>query len=102
MGSTSAGWRIGGGLGSHRGAAPSVLVDRVMLIRQAGGRSLEDLWEVRRVTIRSHTPQANCTEVLSLDLGVYVSMTPPSEEGLYQDALGAYDYLVRTRMIRSD
>jgi fermentation-respiration switch protein FrsA (DUF1100 family) len=26
----------------------------------------------------------------------------PSEEGLYQDALGAYDYLTRTRMIRSE
>jgi fermentation-respiration switch protein FrsA (DUF1100 family) len=26
----------------------------------------------------------------------------PSEEGLYQDALGAHDYLTRTRMIRSE
>lgn len=26
----------------------------------------------------------------------------PSEEGLYQDALGAYDYLTRTRMIRPE
>ena len=26
----------------------------------------------------------------------------PSEEGLYQDARGAYDYLTRTRMIRSE
>jgi fermentation-respiration switch protein FrsA (DUF1100 family) len=26
----------------------------------------------------------------------------PSEEGLYQDALGAYDYLIRTRMIRPE
>src|SRR4029078_2000528 len=26
----------------------------------------------------------------------------PSEEGLYQDAFGAHDYLTRTRMIRSE
>jgi uncharacterized protein len=26
----------------------------------------------------------------------------PSEEGLYQDALGAYDYLTRTRMVRPE
>jgi fermentation-respiration switch protein FrsA (DUF1100 family) len=30
------------------------------------------------------------------------SQGKPSEEGLYQDALGAYDYLTRTRMIRPE
>ena len=30
------------------------------------------------------------------------SQGAPSEEGLYQDAIGAYDYLTRTRMIRSE
>jgi uncharacterized protein len=30
------------------------------------------------------------------------SLGRPSEEGLYQDALGAHDYLTRTRMIRAE
>ena len=33
------------GPGSHRGSAPSVFVDRLILMLQAGGRSLEDLRE---------------------------------------------------------
>ncbi|MBI4001832.1 MAG: hypothetical protein HY348_08610 [Nitrospira defluvii] len=36
------------GSGSHRGYAPSVFVDRLILMLQAGGRSLEDLRELRR------------------------------------------------------
>ncbi|MDN5941060.1 MAG: IS1380 family transposase [Nitrospira sp.] len=36
------------GPGSNRGYAPSVFVDRLILMRQAGGRSLEDLRELRR------------------------------------------------------
>jgi Transposase DDE domain group 1 len=36
------------GPGSNRGYAPSVFVDRLILILQAGGRSLEDLRELRR------------------------------------------------------
>ena len=36
------------GPGSHRGYAPSVFVDRLILMLQAGGRSLEDLRELRR------------------------------------------------------
>jgi hypothetical protein len=34
--------------GSNRGYAPSVFVDRLILMLQAGGRSLEDLRELRR------------------------------------------------------
>ena len=34
--------------GSHRGYAPSVFVDRLILMLQAGGRCLEDLRELRR------------------------------------------------------
>ena len=36
------------GPGSNRGYAPSVFVDRLILMLQAGGRSLEDLRELRR------------------------------------------------------
>ena len=36
------------GPGSNRGYAPSVSVDRLILMLQAGGRSLEDLRELRR------------------------------------------------------
>jgi len=36
------------GPGSNRGYAPSVFVDRLILLLQAGGRSLEDLRELRR------------------------------------------------------
>ena len=36
------------GPGSNRGYAPSVCVDRLILMLQAGGRSLEDLRELRR------------------------------------------------------
>ena len=36
------------GPGSNRGYAPSVFVDRLMLMLQAGGRSLEDLRELTR------------------------------------------------------
>jgi hypothetical protein len=34
--------------GSNRGYAPSVFVDRLILMLQAGGRCLEDLWELTR------------------------------------------------------
>ena len=36
------------GPGSNRGYAPSVFVDRLILMLQGGGRSLEDLRELRR------------------------------------------------------
>lgn len=36
------------GPGSNRGYAPSGFVDRLILMLQAGGRSLEDLRELRR------------------------------------------------------
>ena len=36
------------GPGSNRGDAPSVFVDRLILMLQAGGRSLDDLRELRR------------------------------------------------------
>ena len=36
------------GPGSNRGYAPSVFVDRLILMLQAGGQSLEDLRELRR------------------------------------------------------
>ena len=36
------------GPGSNRGYAPSVFVERLILMLQAGGRSLEDLRELRR------------------------------------------------------
>jgi len=34
--------------GSHRGYAPSVFLDRLILMLQSGGRSLEDLRELTR------------------------------------------------------
>lgn len=50
MGSASAGWRIGICLAraATAGTAPSVFVDRLILMLPAGGRSLEDLRELRR------------------------------------------------------
>lgn len=52
----------------------------------------------------------NLRELYRLGLSVFLfdyrgygrSQGRPSEEGLYQDAIGAYDYLTRTRMIRAD
>ncbi|HSN04601.1 MAG TPA: alpha/beta fold hydrolase [Nitrospira sp.] len=52
----------------------------------------------------------NLRELFRLGLSVFLfdyrgygrSRGKPSEEGLYQDAVGAYDYLTRTRMIRPD
>jgi fermentation-respiration switch protein FrsA (DUF1100 family) len=52
----------------------------------------------------------NLRELFRLGLSVFLfdyrgygrSQGRPSEEGLYQDALGAYDYLTRQRMIRPD
>ncbi|MGA6827251.1 alpha/beta hydrolase [Nitrospira sp. NS4] len=52
----------------------------------------------------------NLRELFRLGLSVFLfdyrgygrSQGKPSEEGLYQDAVGAYDYLTRTRMIRPD
>lgn len=52
----------------------------------------------------------NLRELYRIGLSVFIfdyrgygrSQGSPSEEGLYQDALGAYDYLTRTRMIRSE
>ena len=51
-----------------------------------------------------------CSELYRLGLSVFLfdyrgygrSQGRPSEEGLYQDALGAHDYLTRTRMIRPE
>ena len=52
----------------------------------------------------------NLRELYRIGLSVFIfdyrgygrSQGKPSEEGLYQDALGAYDYLTRTRMIRPE
>ena len=52
----------------------------------------------------------NLRELYRLGLSVFLfdyrgygrSQGSPSEEGLYQDALGAYDYLTRTRLIRPE
>ena len=52
----------------------------------------------------------NLREIFRLGLSAFLfdyrgygrSQGKPSEDGLYQDAVGAYDYLTRTRMIRSD
>lgn len=52
----------------------------------------------------------NLRELYRLGLSVFLfdyrgygrSHGSPSEEGLYQDAFGAYDYLTRTRMIRPE
>lgn len=52
----------------------------------------------------------NLRELYRLGLSVFLfdyrgygrSQGKPSEEGLYRDALGAYDYLTRTRMIRPE
>lgn len=52
----------------------------------------------------------NLRELYRIGLSVFIfdyrgygrSQGRPSEEGLYQDALGAHDYLTRTRMIRSE
>jgi uncharacterized protein len=52
----------------------------------------------------------NLRELYRIGLSVFIfdyrgygrSHGSPSEEGLYQDALGAYDYLTRTRMIRPE
>jgi uncharacterized protein len=52
----------------------------------------------------------NLRELYRIGLSVFIfdyrgygrSQGSPSEEGLYQDALGAHDYLTRTRMIPSD
>ena len=52
----------------------------------------------------------NLRELYRLGLSVFLfdyrgygrSQGSPSEEGLYQDALGAYDYLTRVRLIRPD
>jgi fermentation-respiration switch protein FrsA (DUF1100 family) len=52
----------------------------------------------------------NLRELYRLGLSVFLfdyrgygrSHGSPSEEGLYQDAFGAYDYLARTRMIRPE
>jgi hypothetical protein len=52
----------------------------------------------------------NLRELYRIGLSVFIfdyrgygrSQGSPSEEGLYQDALGAYDYLTRTRMIRPE
>ena len=53
---------------------------------------------------------ANLRELYRIGLSVFIfdyrgygrSQGSPSEEGLYQDALGAHDYLTRTRMIPPD
>jgi fermentation-respiration switch protein FrsA (DUF1100 family) len=52
----------------------------------------------------------NLRELYRLGLSVFIfdyrgfgrSQGSPSEEGLYQDAAGAYDYLTRTRLIRPE
>lgn len=52
----------------------------------------------------------NLRELYRIGLSVFIfdyrgygrSQGKPSEEGLYQDALGAHDYLTRTRMIRPE
>lgn len=52
----------------------------------------------------------NLRELYRIGLSVFIfdyrgygrSHGSPSEEGLYQDAVGAYDYLTRTRMIRPE
>jgi uncharacterized protein len=52
----------------------------------------------------------NLRELYRIGLSVFIfdyrgygrSQGSPSEEGLYQDAVGAYDYLTRTRMIRPE
>mgnify|MGYP003336056373 CR=1 FL=1 len=52
----------------------------------------------------------NLRELYRIGLSVFLfdyrgygrSQGQPSEDGLYQDALGAYDYLTRTRMIRPE
>ena len=52
----------------------------------------------------------NLREIFRLGLSAFLfdyrgygrSQGKPSEDGLYQDAVGAHDYLTRTRMIRSD
>ena len=52
----------------------------------------------------------NLRELYRIGLSVFLfdyrgygrSQGRPSEEGLYQDAIGAYDYLTRTRMIRPE
>ena len=52
----------------------------------------------------------NLSELYRIGLSVFIfdyrgygrSQGKPSEEGLYQDALGAHDYLTRTRMIRPE
>ena len=52
----------------------------------------------------------NLRELYRIGLSVFIfdyrgygrSQGRPSEEGLYQDALGAHDYLTRTRMIRPE
>lgn len=52
----------------------------------------------------------NLRELYRIGLSVFIfdyrgygrSQGSPSEEGLYQDALGAHDYLTRTRMIPTD
>ena len=52
----------------------------------------------------------NLRELYRIGLSVFIfdyrgygrSQGSPSEEGLYQDALGAHDYLTRTRMIRPE
>jgi hypothetical protein len=47
------------GPGSNRGYAPSVFVDRLILMLQAGGRSLEDLRELRREAGLMQSPGPN-------------------------------------------
>lgn len=52
----------------------------------------------------------NLRELFRIGLSMFIfdyrgygrSQGRPSEEGLYQDAIGAYDYLTRTRMIRPE
>ena len=52
----------------------------------------------------------NLRELYRLGLSIFIfdyrgygrSQGKPSEDGLYQDAIGAYDYLTRVRQIRSE